>query len=149
MSFTNIGPQTLILYKGCGVISKIFVDYSLARINEGKADYDLVLTNLVSGSRLTKADQPDKNYVILRPKDVFKTQAIIPIVFKRRETKLGALSPGSYYLQVVAETWPETLERGLDLRNRWMGSGWLWNDSVKSEPIVIQIAPKPHIRNCK
>jgi hypothetical protein len=113
-------------------------------------EFEMLITNVADNFHpVAKDDYPGKEFVILQTNQVFEANGLVPIPFKRAATRIQSLAPGSYLVQVRADTWPESPTLGKLLRDRWKRSEYLWLDPVTSIPVSIEVAQNPPMLSCE
>jgi hypothetical protein len=148
LRFTNTGQRPLLLFKGAGMISRVIV----ASTADGGArpELDMLVTTISDSSHaMHRTDRPGTNFVTLHTNKAFETDGLVAIPFRRAETRIASLIPGLYFLQVSAETWPDSRQPGTVLREHWKAFGYLWLDSVTSRPLAVTIDRNPTIVSCE
>src|SRR6266478_906810 len=89
LRLTNVGHQPLVLYKGSAVISKVVVARSWEELKTPRPEFEMLITNVADNSHpVGKGDKPGQEFVILQPNQVFEANGLIPIPFKRDETRI-------------------------------------------------------------
>jgi hypothetical protein len=150
--FRNVSKKPLILWKGSGAILRQMEARSEEDLANKRFESSALVTTAYSPSnqKISRGTQPGSDFVILPPDGSLETRGLIPILFKRTESKLPALGPGPHFVQVRVETWPESAELGKRLHDRWKKRGELWfKPSVVSAPMSVTIKLNPVIEPCE
>ncbi len=152
LRYANLGYEPLILYKSSNLIYR----HTTSR-NAEQAEAEQYITDYslsIASSGGAKIDESSLNslFVILRPGDEYKVDALnvvaIPVVPNAPKVLGAGLPPGQYVLQVTTSTWPELEEIAQELRGKWLQSGHLWYDSIKSAPMPFEIPPYRSVKKC-
>ena len=89
-------------------------------------------------------DKPVKPFKVVAPNET------VDIDVDLRAIVIGELKPGTAYLQVVAENWPEYSDEYIaKLKRAWSSHGTLWTHSLHSEPIAFVMPPNLKEVRCK
>jgi hypothetical protein len=117
----------------------------------GMTDYYKVATTLDSLSTkqyahlgwVTSGPPSEPNTVPKKPVKPFKVVApsgTVDIDVDLRAIVIGELKPGTVYLQIVAENWPDYSDEYIaKLKRAWSSHGILWAHSLHSEPIAFVV----------
>jgi hypothetical protein len=94
------------------------------------------VTSAPQGNTKKVPETPVKPFKVVAP------NASIDINIDLRAIVVGELKPGSEYLQLVAENWPDSSDDYIPRITRaWSSYGILWAHSLHSEPIAFVVPP--------
>ena len=135
--FTNVGTMPILLQKKSFVISRFMVSQSRQKASEGK--YVLAVTETLDwkAAGFSAGSEPDLSaFTTLNPGDSYSTERELPIPVL--ETRAD-LQPGKYVLQVKVPTWYYPSEWSQGVRERWRQKGFLWTETVTSNPMSFEV----------
>jgi hypothetical protein len=129
LRFTNVSPQALLFYKASGTVYGIRAAKTVADLHARKLEFEtfpFVMSNRPLLSHvITEWQRPNpKQFVTLRPGSSFEDDELIPVPYKLGDSNAPyALGPGEHFIQIDAETWPESSDLGKMLRRNWQKGG--------------------------
>lgn len=146
--FTNVGDRPVILHQFKPVVSKYMISANekaaTARKYEGVTHILIGINNefMNLDSDLTKAP-----FIVLTKGTSYEVEDRFSITITDDSGKL--LQPGQHLLQVVVLTWYHPLASNIEWREKWRDKGYLWSDSVLSEPMPFVVRKRPPLSKCK
>lgn len=151
LTFTNIGRQPLILYKGSSLVSRIMISRNQEDAAARRFEVDATFTHVTTGGR-KRIDEPvpGKLFVILPPGGSFETETGASVFVAREESgKIeGSVKSGDHVLLVEVATWTGSKELAERLRTRWQRYGLLWYEPVISQPLPFKVEKRRVVENC-
>ncbi len=145
LTYTNVGDNRLILYKGSNQISYVRAALSEKDLTIGKYEVDMSTTWVSSGSGEVSdvGSVPDSRFAILKPGGSFKIVGETRIIDSDK-----VLVAGEHVLQVVTSTWEGSSEQARKLRNRWLRTGDFWYANTSSLPMRFRVEQSPKLKKC-
>jgi hypothetical protein len=151
LSYTNVGPQTLILYKGSNLVSRLMVSRNTEDALAGRFENNALLTQVTDGKVATFKDSvPDEGFVVLSPGAAFHVETTVTVFAVRGDKReiTGAVKSGEHILQVEVPTWPGSVKLAEKFRRRWQRQGMLWNEPAVSAPLPFHVAKNRLVVEC-
>ena len=147
LRYRNAGDKPIILHKSSTTVFRVIVRKS----PEGEIESDAQLSIYTTGPWKVSQTSLQKEFVILRPEDVYETETVARVFVVRDEGMKfpGAVSSGEHYVEIEVATWGGTAEAESELRQKWQSLGTLWTDPVTSKPMKITIPRQRTVRDCK
>jgi hypothetical protein len=145
LKYTNIGNQTLILFKESTAVSQALVSLNLEDAKAERYEQDLQFTNnVISEERLRVDKVPGPDFVTLDPGSSFVADSKVIIFTAEATIGSHGLTSGRYMLQLKVQTWYETEKLASQLRKSWKKTGVLWTADVTSMPMpfIVEIPQK-------
>jgi hypothetical protein len=145
LTYTNVGQQPIILYKGSDLISYVRSARSREELSAGKYEVDMSITWVTSGNGAVPntGRVPDSRFVVLKPGASFKVAGDARIIDSDK-----LLPAGKHVLQVIVSTWQGSREQAERLRNKWAKTGYFWYGNTFSLPMQITIESNPKLKSC-
>jgi hypothetical protein len=146
--YTNIGQQSLILYKTSNKIVRLMVSRSKneALMKQYEDSAHILYVDSIKLQTYTRSAL-DKIFVIIKSGESYEIEGEVTIGVRRDNSNKPVVA-GEHVLQVVIPTWPGTPYQAKRLSNRWNKKGNLWVDTITSEPMVFEVKKEPLIENC-
>lgn len=154
LHYTNIGSENLILFKPVqpieidnGVIAQD-LEKLKGKEYEAALGYDVFREPLVN---LDFASEPDmRRFVIVRPGESFDILGAlaIPVRAKQIPEIPGTIPTGSHFMTIEVVNWPFSDDIGRQLRVRWVKTGILLYEQLKTTPFRFTIPSNPHLADC-
>ena len=148
LTYTNVGQQPLILYKGSNLIYYVLVGSNEQNLRNKQYEMNMHVGWITSGIKLNEGSRPSKEFIVLNPNESYQTGGDVSIPIDIDETT-QFLKSGEHVLQVVTETWPSDEAQFDKLKKKWNDTGFLWGKNITSEPMVFSVEKRPHIVECK
>ena len=153
LRYRNVGSRPLILYKGSVYVYEIKVSSSPADAADGRYEVNASLTWYTDGGAWKVGESSlNRRFVTLSPGGTYETKTHARVfatregVSKRIE---GSVGDGEHYLQVTIPTWYGSQELADRLRQKWSGTGSLWTEAVRSQPMKFTVEPKRTVADCE
>ncbi len=149
--YTNLGRETLILYKGSTNVSRLMISRTLADAAAKRFEVDSSITSASSGGeKCYRGRVPSTCFVSLQPNASYEVDTNIRLFVVRGDARAitGAVMSGDHVLQVEVPTWHESNELAEQLGRRWQQSGSLWSTPVTSAPLPFTIKKEHQVVDC-
>jgi len=146
--FTNIGAQTVILDRFRPLVARYMVSRNERAASARQYEADArILIGLDEGAGSLDAVLSESHFVPLKGGESYETQERFS--FSINDNKGRSLRSGTHMLQVVVLTWLHARESNIEWREKLHPIGYLWSDSIRSEPMPFVIAERPSFSNCQ
>lgn len=152
LRYFNSGAQAIILSRYSDAIWGYFISKSLEHAKREKYEQKYSPT-LWRPGELPPVDTEEPNeqaFVILNPADSYEVtaQADFPYLYDGKDEDPELLRPGSHVLEIRAGTWPGQQDLVPKLRERWRALGYLWTESIMSQPMTFNIPKTRQVVDC-
>ena len=152
LRYLNIGNEPLILYRQSTAILTYFISKTIrnAALKKYEQKYS-TSGGLIGPPEDLDAETPDEQkFVILNPGAHYEVtgQAHLPFIYDGKTKDSDLLSPGRHILEVGVLTWFAPQDLAVKLRERWRTQGFLWTQSVISQPMAFDVAEHPQVVDC-
>lgn len=151
LTYTNVGQQKILLYKGSNLVSRQMVSHSVEDAIAQRFEINSSLTQVGSdsGAKIGMS-APSDAFVTLLPGTSYETEAAISIVVSRNDvnTVSGAITAGEHVIQVELPTWPESSQLAKKLHSSWQQSGCLWYLPIISMPMPFRVERERLVVDC-
>ena len=146
--FTNVGAQTVILDRFRPVVSRYMVSRNERASSARQYEADArILIGLDEGAVSLNAVLNESHFVPLKGGESYEIQERFS--FSINDKNGRSLRSGTHMLQVIVLTWPHARESNLEWREKLQHIGYLWSDSIRSEPMPFVIAERPSFSECQ
>jgi hypothetical protein len=130
----NVGSRPIIMSAASGIPDYYKFATALDTLSTKQYAHRGWVTSSSPSEPKTVAERPVKPFTLVAPKGT------IDIDVELRAVVIAELKPGTNYLQIVAENWPEYSEEYIaKLKRAWSSDGILWVHSLHSEPIAFVV----------
>jgi hypothetical protein len=145
LTYTNVGQQPIILYKGSDQISYVRVARNQEELSSKKYEVDMSVTWVTSGNGDVPniGSVPDSRFVVLKLGASFKVNGETRIIDSDK-----LLPVGEHVLQVIVSTWQGSREQAERLRNKWAKTGYFWYGNTFSLPMQFRVESNPKLKRC-
>jgi hypothetical protein len=136
----NKASTPLLIYRNWFSTSHIWISKDLEKLSNKKFEASISLSNY-SDLSMSFQNIEIKDFVVLKNEDVFETEESVGILLRKNfESQIpGTLAQGSYVMQIYFDTWAWTKEDGEKTQKKFEKIGTVLIDSLKSEPVQLQI----------
>lgn len=152
LRYYNSGNQAIILSRYSNSIRGYFISKS---VNDAKREkYEQSYSPMggwIGLPELDDTEEPNQQeFVILNPGGSYEVtaQADLTFLYDGKDEDPTLLRPGSHVLEIKAGTWPRNQDIATKLRERWRARGYLWTQSIVSQPMTFSIAKSPQVVKC-
>lgn len=145
LTFTNMGRQSLVLYKNSSVIGRYKVSQPHGEGYE--MDVSPMKTLFTSGLR---SDTPDESlFVTLLPRRSYSLDVEFHLAISdgTKATK-QFLRAGDHLLRIAVWTWYYSPASAKEFRTKWRKKGILWSETVNSLPMAFSVDSQPKLSVC-
>lgn len=139
--FTNVGEQTVLLDR----ITPVVTDYMVSA-SEQKAlgrKYESIAHLLIG---INTASFDESRIVVLKNGQSYDVKERFSLSASDDQDK--PLHPGTHFLQLIVSTWDRPLSN-IEWRQKLADKGYLWTDSILSEPMPFIVPKGPFNSNCQ
>lgn len=152
LTYTNVGKQQLILYKGSNLVSRIMVSRNIADLEAKRFELDSSITTIRTKVPFDdfKESVPSKYFVILPPGASYEVQGVIGVFAVRGDARViaGAIPSGQHVVQIEVPTWPGSNEDAEEFHHQWERTGSLWYRPVISLPLFFAVEKQRRVADC-
>lgn len=150
LSFVNIGKQRIILERGSRHVPLVRIsrtpeDAIADRYERSFENYIITANN--NASKLPKTLTLSR-FVVLQPGESYKSIADIDVPVPRANSVSASVDPGNHYLQIAVWTWDESQRQAKLRRRNWQREGFLWSETIVSEPMPFTVAAQSRAEDC-
>jgi hypothetical protein len=142
-NFRNAAGETIILDKRRSIVPGYTISRSAKQAAAG--EHKLVAHRLIgnTGELMTLSPLPDESqFIILKSGESHSLNARFSIGLD------GDLSPGAYVLQLSVLTWHYPNASNIQWREKWRQKGYLWTDSITSQPMSFTVEKNYPVAKC-
>lgn len=151
LTFETSGSVPILIRKEGFHIGRYLINRHLGGLRKGKREADVrqeFNTLWVLRNRLEGRTVDTSTFVRLTP----GTTHIVPMEFYLSDINdvddPQSLRPGNYLLEIQVSTWLDTNSIAARLQNEYKAEGYLWTNSVISDPLPFTISDKKMIGGC-
>ncbi|HEY0730756.1 MAG TPA: hypothetical protein VGD38_21905 [Pyrinomonadaceae bacterium] len=152
LRYFNSGKQAVILSRYSNTIWTYFISKTFKDAQRKKYEQEYSPTqSLIGESAPVDTEEPNaQEFVILSPGGSYEVtaQAHLPFLHDGKDDDPSLLRPGTHVLEIRAGTWPGKQDVATKLRERWRAHGYLWTESIMSQPMTFTIAESPQVVKC-
>jgi hypothetical protein len=151
LRYYNSGTQAIILSRYSNTIWGYFLSKSLehAKTKKYEQSYSPTISR-ITVLQIIDSKEPSEDFVILKPADSYEviTPAHLTFLYDGKREDPSLLRSGSHVLEIRVGTWPGKQDLTKKLRELWSDRGYLWTDSITSQPMTFNIAKDRQVVNC-
>lgn len=145
--FTNVGKQTVVLTRFRPVVVRYMISANeKAAVKRNHEAVAHILSGFSSESASLTLKFDEKHFIVLTTGDAYEVKDELSVSIENEKGK--RLRAGTHTLQVVVQTWPYSASN-IEWREKWNKTGYLWSDSLLSDPMPFVIAKRPSVSDCK
>lgn len=151
LRYYNSGNQAIILSRYSETIWAYFISKSVNDAKRENYEQSYSPSPWRPSEPSVDTEEPDEQlFVILNPGDSYEVSAPahFPFLYDGKDDDPSLLRPGNHVLEIRAGTWPGKQDITTKLRERWRVHGYLWTESVRSQPMTFNIAKNPQVVKC-
>ena len=153
LRYYNNGNQTIILSRYSDRIAGYFISKSVNDAKKEKYEQSYSPTyGRVTVLEIIDTKAPNEEFVILKPADSYEltVPAHFTFLYDGKDEDPGLLRPGDHVLEIRVQTWPVKQNVTTKLRKLWSdrGFGYLWTDSIMSQPMMFTIPKTRQVVRC-
>jgi len=150
LRFTNVGSETLVVYRHSLAISRQMISRSYNDALEHRYLKEIEpFVNPILPQPADAATPDDGLFVTLKPGETHEVDNDVNVLaFDSSRKSADLLRPGHYFLQITVPTWWFSRESADRLRDRWRDHGFLWTQDLTSLPSPIDVEKSPKVVNC-
>lgn len=154
LTFTNSGSEPILLRKEGFFVSRYFVSSDLEALN--KRRHELNVRGVPSSVMIIKHRLQDKvglaeslvTHLETGASHVATIQLYVPYIYDATDPRANALRPGDHVLQLLVWTWLDTKPFAASLQKQWRTRGFLWTETLVSEPVLFTVSNTKTISGC-
>ena len=139
--FTNVGEQTVLLDRLTPVVPRYMVSSSEKKALGRRYE---AITHVLIGVNNARFDE--SGIVVLKSGESYDVKQRFSLSASASKDK--PLRPGTHFLQLVVVTWDHLLSN-IEWRQKLADKGYLWTDSILSEPMPFDVPKAPVTSNCQ
>ena len=143
-TFRNGGGESIILDKRSSIVPYYTVSRTAELAAAGKHKIEAHVLYGIGGELMTLQPIPDESqFITLRVGDSHAGEHGFRIPLEPKELK-----PGNYVLRVSVLTWHYAMASNIEWREKWHAKGYLWTNSITSQPMRFTIDKHPEFVQC-
>lgn len=139
--FRNVGKKIILLDRLIPVVTNYMVSASEKKALERKYEAN---THVLIG--INNAGFDETRIVVLKSGESYDVKERFSV--SADDDKDKPLRPGTHFLQVVVSTWDHPLSN-IEWRQKLTDKGYLWTDSILSEPMPFIVPNRPFTSTCQ
>ena len=144
-NYRNSGHVTIMLDKRAASVSRYVISRNLEMLSNREYEVD--------EKRLLKYPDQDlgldeSDFKVLRPGGTYSLENKLVITSYSFVPQQDHFSNGDHVLVLSVVTWFHDPDIIPQWRERWHDKGYLWTDTIKSEPLVFTVPREPIIEMC-
>jgi hypothetical protein len=145
--FTNVGNQTVILNRSRPEVARYMISANhKAAVSRNHETVAHIMLGLNNENMSSTSELDETHFLSLKTGESYEVKDNLSI-FPRHENR-KRLRPGTHMLQVVVQTWPNPGASNVEWREKWRNRGYLWSDSLISDPMPVVIEKQPLVLKC-
>ena len=150
LRFTNVGSETLVVYRHSLAISRQMISRNYNDALEHRYLKEIEpFVDPILPPPADAATPDDGLFVTLKPGETHEVDNDVHVLaFDSSRKSADLLRPGHYFLQITVPTWWFSRESADRLRDRWRDRGFLWTQDLTSVPSPINVEKSPKVINC-
>ena len=145
--FTNMGNQPVILNRLRPEVARYMISANQkAAVSRNHETVAHIMVGLNNENMSSTAELNEKHFLFLKTGEVYEVKDSLTISPRHENGK--RLRSGTHMLQVVVQTWPNPGASNVEWREKWRNRGYLWSDSLISDPMPFVIKKQPLVLKC-
>jgi hypothetical protein len=142
-NFHNVKGETILLDKRSSIAPGYKISLNAQLAAAGKHEIVVHYFYGISGELMALDSTPDiSQFVSVKSGDSYSAEHDFVILPDKK------LRPGSYVLQFSVLTWHYAAASNIEWREKWHDKGYLWTNSLMSQPMPFIIDKDPKFAQC-
>ena len=143
-TFRNGGGESVVLDKRSSIVPYYTVSRNAELAAIGKYEIEAHVLYGIDGELMSLQAIPDESqFITLKAGDSHARDHAFSIPLETKELK-----PGNHVLRVSVLTWHYAKASNIEWREKWRAKGYLWTNSVTSQPMPFIIDKHPKFVRC-
>ncbi len=146
--FTNVGQQAMILDRFRPVVSQYMVSGSQRAASARKYQaHARTLLGLDEEAMDAQSNLDESRFIVLKAGNSYEVKETFSLSIQ--DDRGRPLRSGRHILQVVVLTWYHPRTSNIEWREKWSQRGYLWSDSVLSDPMPFVVPKRLSVSHCQ
>ena len=146
--FTNVGVQKIVLDRFKPVVSQYMVSGSEGAASSRKYEaHAWTQLSLDEEAMDGRSNLDESRFIVLEAGNSYEVKERFSLSLQ--DDRGRPLRAGKHILQVVVLTWYHPRASNIEWREKWRQKGYLWSDSVSSDPMAFMVPNRRHGSGCK
>lgn len=145
--FTNAGQQSVILDRFRPVVSGYMISGSERAASARKFQaHARTLLGLDEEGMDSQSNLDESRFIVLELGNSYEVTEKFSLSIKDHQGR--RLRSGRHFLQVVVLTWYHPRTSNIEWREKWRQKGYLWSDSLSSDPMPFVVPNRLSVSDC-
>lgn len=142
LTYKNVGTEPILLYKKSSLIHRSMISRTLKAALRGRYEQE-TFSHFIAMKTMREAGflerlPEESDFLTLRPGETHSVETVYGVKPDDDWSPKNGLASTQRFIQVMVTTW-YFYDDPREYRDKWRDKGYLWTQSVKSQPMLFTI----------
>ena len=142
LKYKNVGTEPILLYKKSALIHRSMISRNLKAASRGNYEREtsshFIDVKTMRAAGFLERLPEESDFLTLRPGETHSVETVYGVNPHGDLSQKKGLASAQYFIQVMVTTW-YFYDDPKEYREKWRDNGYLWTQSVKSQPMSFTI----------